>query len=200
MPQLTKEQLAEIEEYVKTLPEEEREEKLKEVVSKMENEKPQCPFCLMSEGKIQTAKVFEDPYLMAVLEINPVNEGHTILFTKLHRLSISELTDPEMESFTKALKSLSISIKSFSDSLNIVMSEGTDSGNRFGHIVANLIPRAVNDNVSIAWKGKPAKEDVLQVSKEKIIENLPKEKKVVDIVLPEPEEVIKNKLKKKRLP
>ncbi len=199
MPQLTKEQLVEIQSYIETLPEEERDSKMKEVVSKLENEKSQCPFCLMSENKIQTTKVFEDSYLMAVLEINPANDGHTLLFTKLHRLSISELTDPEIESLTKSLKLLSISLKSFSDSLNIVMSEGVNSGNRFGHLVFNLIPRIVSDSINIVWKGKPSSEEYLKSTKEKIIENLPQEKKIVQLPI-EPEDSLKSRMKKKRLP
>src|SRR3989344_73698 len=102
MPKLTKEELKEIEEYIKSFPEEEREEKLKEITSKLSQES-QCPFCLMSEGKINTTKIYEDENFLAVLEINPANTGHTLLFPKRHIKSFSELNEQETEDIVRIL-------------------------------------------------------------------------------------------------
>src|SRR3989344_1009991 len=97
MPKLTKEQLKQIEEHIKTLHEEEREPKLKEIMSQLEDMPVECPFCLMSKNKIETTKIYEDQDFLAVLEINPANKGHTILMPKRHIKSISNLTEEESE-------------------------------------------------------------------------------------------------------
>ena len=55
--------------------------------------KSQCLFCSLSEGSINSYKVYEDDQLLGVLDINPVNPGHTILFPKKHFQFLGELND-----------------------------------------------------------------------------------------------------------
>ena len=197
MPKLTKEQLKQIEDYIKSLPEEEREEKLKEVLAQFDQE-PQCPFCLMSENKIQTTKLYEDEDFLAVLEINPANNGHTILFPKRHIKSLVELNDQETERLTKIIKKLVYSLSKLSEWINILESEG-QTDQKFDHLIINLIPRKKNDQVSVEWQPKKATPEELEKVREQIVKNYPVEKS-------KPQPVDEDKIKKefsklkKRLP
>ncbi len=175
MPRITKEQLSQIEEYVKTLPENEREQKMKEVISQFEN--PQCPFCLMSEGKIETTKVYEDENFLAVLEIKPASPGHTILMVKKHISQISKLSSEDFENVAKIIKKLSYSLSRTYGSFNILISEGENSGQRFDHVTINLIPRFKEDNISISWNPLKLEQKDLDKIKEKIIKNFPQAEK-----------------------
>ncbi len=190
MPKLTKEQLEQIQEYIQSLPEEEREPKLKEVMSQFDQQEgpPQCPFCLMSENKIPTTRVYEDENFLGVLEINPANSGHTLLFTKRHIKSFSEFSDSECEHIGKIIKKLSTALLSNSEGLNIIDSEGKNSGQKFDHFVINLIPRFKDDSVKINWQGKQSNEGELNKVRETIIQSIPKEK-------PKPIPVDEDKLK-----
>lgn len=195
MTKLTKEQLDQIQEYIQSLPEQEREPKLKEIMTQMENETPQCPFCLMSEGKIQTTKVYDDENFMAVLEINPVNKGHAILFTKRHIKSFLEFNEMETEVIGKIIKKLSSSISKLGEGVNILYSEGKASGQRFEHFTINFIPRTKDDSVKIGWQGKPANENELPKVRDLIIENIPIEKPKV-VSQPIDEERLKKEFSK----
>lgn len=175
MPELTKEQMEQVEQYLASLPEAEREAKREEIMSQLENQTPQCPFCLMNEGKIKTTNIYSDDNFMAVLEINPANPGHTILFPKRHIKSSSELNDQEVESLGKILKNLTTAVSSISGSVNIIDSEGPDSGNKFDHMTINLIPRVQGDSVQIVWQPKKAEEKELEEVQQKLIQNIPKE-------------------------
>lgn len=197
MAKLTKEQLEEIQEYINTLPEEEKEPKLKEIMSQFEQGSAQCPFCLMSEGKIQTTKVYDDPYFMAVLEINPVNPGHLILFPKRHVKDFPSMNEEETEPIAKIMKKLESALISISKSSNIIISDGQDSGNRFDHLAINFIPRQQKDNVVINWKGNKAEESELKKMQQKILQSIPEEKKQEP---PTPPEVFKEKMRKKYTP
>jgi len=198
MPKLTKEELKEIEEYIKSFPEEEREEKLKEITSKLSQES-QCPFCLMSEGKINTTKIYEDENFLAVLEINPANTGHTLLFPKRHIKYLSELTEQETVALIKIIKKLNYSLSKLSNGVSTIINEGEYPGQKFYHLTLNLIPRSKKDDVIISWKGKEVKD--LEKTKEKIIENFPEERPRIE-EQPVDEERIRRELKKfkKRLP
>jgi histidine triad (HIT) family protein len=188
MQKLTPEQLAQIEEYLETLPENERKAKEQEIMSQLQQGPQQCPFCLMAENKIQTAKIYEDEFFMAVLEINPANKGHIIITTKKHIKSFSEFSDQEMAEFGKILKKLTTAVSKISPNISIIESEGQLAGNRFEHFIFNIIPRSANDNITIAWN--PKKADDLEKIKQEIIKNIPKE-------LPKPKPIDHEDIKKR---
>ena len=198
MQKLTKEQLKQIEDYLKSLPEEEREEKLKEIVSQYEQE-PQCPFCLMAENKIQTTKIYEDENFLAVFEINPASQGHTILFPKRHIKYMQDLNEPETETLTKITKKLIFALANLADGITLVESEGKIAGQRFDHLAINFIPRHKKDTVIIEWQSKKTSPEELEKLKQKIAENFPKEKQKEQ---PVDEERLRKELAKlkKRLP
>src|SRR3989338_4298564 len=129
-PKLSKEELEQIQEYLQTLPEDEREEKLNEILAKYD-QAPQCPFCLMVEGKIQTTKVYEDSNYLAVLEINPANPGHVILFPKKHILTFASLPVADVENLFKVSKVLAHSISTFADGISLFTEDGKITGKRF---------------------------------------------------------------------
>ena len=43
-----------------------------------------CLFCAMAEGRIKPHVVFEDSYLMAILDIAPIRRGHVQVFPRAH--------------------------------------------------------------------------------------------------------------------
>jgi len=183
MQKLTKDQLKQIEDYVKTLPENERQQKMQEVITQFEN--PQCPFCLMVEGKIQAIKIYEDRDFLAVLEIKPANEGHTILMIKRHINQIYSLSYEELENLSKIIKKLSFAFSKTYGSFNILISEGEAAGQRFDHFVVNIIPRLTNDSVNISWQSVQVDQKELEKIKGKIVGNFPQIEK------PKPAEVSK---------
>jgi len=175
MAQLSEDQMTQIRKFVETFPEEEREEKLKEVLSQLEEhtQTPQCPFCLMAEGKLKTNKVFEDKDFLAVLEINPANPGHTLLFPKGHVNHLEELKETLPDFFLLG-ESIASSLLKFNPGANILFSQGEAAGQRFDHLVVNILPRTQKDDVVFSWKPKQTSEETLKDVREKIIQGLAK--------------------------
>jgi histidine triad (HIT) family protein len=177
MVNLSKEEMDQIQEYLKSFPENEREAKRNELMAKFENPAPQeCPFCLMSENKIPTQKVYENDNFLAVLEINPANVGHTLLIPKKHYKSIAELAQNELNDLMSIIKKLRIALSFISNSVTILVSEGLNSGNRFEHLIINLIPRTEKDSVKINWSKTKMDEKELNIIKEQIVRNIPRDK------------------------
>jgi len=190
--------ILQIKEELSEFPEEEREEKLKEMLSTLspeelkELEQQQCIFCLIAQGKIKSIKVYEDSEFLAVLDINPANKGHVILFPKQH---IQEIKNLDNYIFHVA-KLISIALKEISEGVNIHISEGQAAGQRINHISINIIPRYKEDKISFFWQPKKVAEEELLILKEKIlnriIELMPK---------PEKKEITQEKfVKKERMP
>ena len=52
--------------------------------SEKEQQGTDCPFCLIASNKIPSYKLDENKASLAVLEINPLSQGHTIIISKTH--------------------------------------------------------------------------------------------------------------------
>ena len=77
----------------------------------------------------------------------------------------------------KISKILSSSILSFSDGVSLYVEDGKILGKRFDHFVINIIPRLKDDDIHLVTKPKPSTPEYLKDMKEKILFNIPKEKK-----------------------
>lgn len=46
--------------------------------------KDDCVFCKMAAGQIPVAKIYEDEFVLAFLDIGPLSDGHTLMIPKEH--------------------------------------------------------------------------------------------------------------------
>ena len=58
-------------------------------------DKMECIFCKIVKGEIPSYKLYEDDMVLAFLDINPYNPGHTLIVPKNHTLDITTI-DNEM--------------------------------------------------------------------------------------------------------
>ena len=63
-----------------------------------------CVFCKIVKGEIPSYKVYEDDYIMAFLDINPYNPGHTLIVPKEHTLDIESIDDDTLASVMKGAR------------------------------------------------------------------------------------------------
>lgn len=52
-----------------------------------------CLFCKIVNGEIPSNKIYEDDLVIAILDINPNGEGHTLVIPKKHYTDYKELPD-----------------------------------------------------------------------------------------------------------
>ncbi len=124
-----------------------------------------CIFCSIIEGKIPTNKIDENKKAIAVLEINPISKGHSLILPKEH---IENSTNLPSQAFTLAKKiSKKIKLKLKPKEVSII------SANVFGHEIINLLPIYSNENLSSPKK--QAKPEELSELK-KLLEKIPKQK------------------------
>lgn len=175
---LSEEQLKEIEQILLSIPAEKREEKLKELIPEEELKEiasqKQCPFCLIAENKIQAFKIYETNSTLAVLDINPANPGHILIFPKKHSPFPSEEEMKDIISIShKLIKN------SKNQNFNIISSIGQLAGQRIDHFILNLIPRFEKDNLNFFWQSKKVSPEQLKQLQEslKIEEEKPSPKK-----------------------
>lgn len=197
---LTPDKIEAIKEELSGLNPEEQQKKLQEILATLDPEereqlvgKQQCPFCTMAEGKIPVVKVHEDVEVLAILDINPANPGHTLVFTKKHNSTLNDLTPYESDRlFTVVNKVAKAITKGLNAAgVNIYAASGRAAGQTSPHLLVNVIPRFENDGIRFGWQPKKqTEEDLSQIAKN-ISGGMEDEKKPTEeIVLDEDEDTI----------
>ena len=142
----------------------------------------QCIMCLISSKNINSIPIYEDDNYLAVLEINPLSEGHTLIIPKKHIPKIADIPKNSDEVTKKIEKHLMKKLKP--------KEIRTYPSDDLGHAIINLIP--VYENIEIKNR-KSAKQEELAKIKEKIGEIKAKKEKEVkkEEIKPKPVEIIK---------
>ena len=157
------------------------------LIKTSENEEKQCIFCSIISEKIPSYKISENESAIAVLEINPVSRGHTIIIPKPHVQEVSK----ETQEFAKQI---SLNLK---EKLNIKEMQIGES-EMFGHKIINIIP--IYDDKTLERKKKPAPKNILENLQKELTIKID-EKKSEPIIENKPEIISeKNTWLPKRLP
>ena len=186
---LSKEKIKEIKEHLKSqiqhLPEDKKKEALThidsmssesvELLLKQQSQRQEI-FRKIANKQIQSIIIKENNDALAVLEINPISKGHTIIVPKSPVTEKSLLT----QETKKLAKEIVAKIKQ-----NLKPKEvKTFAENKFGEIIIDLIPE-YDSPVSLDSKRAQSSQEELQKI-EKIINTIKIEKKEVKIKKPEP--------------
>ncbi len=69
-----------------------------------------CIFCKIVNGEIPSKKVYEDDNVIAIMDVNPKVDGHTLVIPKKHVSEYTDLTDEETLYIFNVAKKLGPSI------------------------------------------------------------------------------------------
>ena len=180
---LTPEKIEEIKKQLMDLGPEEQQEKLKELLATLNPEeqeqlvgKRECPFCLMGQGKIPVKTVYEDGDVQAILDINPANKGHILLFPKNHAGVLAQVPDNIIKKMFSVANKLATAMFEATKAAgtNILVANGPVAGQTAPHVIVNIIPRFEGDKIAIGWQPTKADDAELESLAEKIKNAMPK--------------------------
>ena len=196
---ISQEKMAMIQQQLEGLPPEEQHKKMQEILAQLPPEEiealkqQQCPFCMIVAGKIPVKTVYEDDLVKAVLDINPANKGHIIVFPKQHYQFLFMVPDNEIARIFQVANKLSKIVFEIvgAQGTNIFVANGQIAGQNAPHVLVHVIPRFENDQVNLSWQPKKIEEkDMEEIAaklKEKKI-SVGEEKQVIEEVKVEKEE------------
>lgn len=110
-----------------------------------------CIFCKIIAKQIPASIVYEDNYVIAFLDINPVAKGHCLVLPKQHYERIEDIPNDLLKEFIVRVKKIAVTLVKAvgKDSFNIVVNNGKAAGQLIFHSHWHIIPRINNDGVSI---------------------------------------------------
>ena len=113
-------------------------------------------FTRIIEGEIPCYKLYENEYVFAFLDINPLSKGHTLLVSKEPAPSIDQLSSESAAAIGKALPILSRAIKEAMGAVayNIIQNNGREAGMTVPHVHFHIIPKYADSKHSFTWEPK----------------------------------------------
>lgn len=112
-----------------------------------------CIFCKIVKGESKSWKVYENESVYAFLDINPVNEYHTLIIPKRHYKAIFDIPEDELKEIMSVVKKLAVlyNTKLGIKNVQIINSSGVEAQQDVFHIHFHLVPRKSGDNQDIKW-------------------------------------------------
>lgn len=147
----------------------------KEQVEFLQKQQSRCPFCSIVKKEIKTFIVYEDESVMAILDINPANKGHVLLFPLEHTETLMDLKDVD-HIFRVAKKINDAVVKGLGvTGTNIFIANGQVAGQMTPHFMIHIIPRVEGDGVNFAWDAKKFSEGEMEEAAGLIKSNIKEE-------------------------
>lgn len=106
-----------------------------------------CVFCEIVSGSSPAEKIYENDSVLAFLDINPMNFGHTLIIPKEHYPDFSSVPVKVMCEIIIAAKALAPALKIAvnADGYNLVVNNGEAAGQSVYHFHFHVIPRFNSD-------------------------------------------------------
>ena len=113
----------------------------------------ECVFCKIRDGQIPSFTIYEDSKTLAFMDINPLNEGHCLVITKLHAETIWAAPVEDLQAAIATAKRLAHAIWAAlaPDGLNMLQANGRAAFQSVPHFHLHLIPRWNGDGKGFDW-------------------------------------------------
>ena len=120
------------------------------------NSRPDCIFCSIVSGAIPAERIYENEHAIAVLDINPIHYGHTLVIPRHHCKDFLDVPEVAYHSIFQAAnvvsKALVEGLKL--EGFNIFSNNGTIAGQSVFHFHLHVTPRYQDDNIQFILKLK----------------------------------------------
>lgn len=118
--------------------------------------KDDCIFCKIIRGEISSTKVNESENFIAILDVAPQVEKHTLVIPKKHCTTILDLEKNLSEEFLTFTKETSKKLmnKTKSQGFNLVVNTFRPAGQIVDHFHAHILPRKKDDGYNLSLNKK----------------------------------------------
>ena len=134
-----------------------------------------CPFCSIASGKAAASIVYQNENVLAFMDLNPAEIGHTLIVPRKHYENIYEIPEKLLAEIAAAVKQISVATKKAfdADGIKVIQLNGKAAGQVVMHIHVHVIPAFYKTGAVTGHRGRTmAKRRDLDETAQKIRENL----------------------------
>ncbi len=130
-------------------------------------------FSKIIRGEVPSHKIYEDDFVIAILDIGPLSEGHALVIPKEPAATIDELSDDHAAAVGRVLPRIVRAIKKVTGAtaVNVLQNNGAQAGQAVDHVHFHIIPRYVDRaegvGLLVDWNpGTLSQDDALDLGKQ----------------------------------
>jgi len=113
-----------------------------------------CVFCRIAKGTQPASVVYDDDEVIAFLDIQPVNPGHTLIIPKKHAAYLSELDGETGGRMFKVAMRIGAALRRSGikcDGVNLHLADGEAAFQDIFHVHLHVIPRFKGDGFGLRF-------------------------------------------------
>ncbi len=137
-----------------------------------------CVFCRIVKGVAPASIVYSNEKVMALMDIQPVNQGHVLIIPKTHATYLSDLDEEIGSHMFKIAMRVSQALRESGvkcEGIDLFLADGEVAGQEIFHVHMHVIPRFKGDGFGIKfgsnYGARPERRELDSVAK-KIKEKL----------------------------
>ncbi len=113
-----------------------------------------CVFCRIVAGEIPATKLYEDEFVVAFMDVSPINKGHMLVVPKEHHVSPASLPEELCGRLFRIASRFGVACKRALDAhgFNLHLSDGACAGQVVMHAHLHVVPRWVDDGFHWNWR------------------------------------------------
>jgi histidine triad (HIT) family protein len=129
-----------------------------------------CVFCRIRDGQIPSTRVYEDERTIAFMDINPLNEGHTLVISRAHAATLYEADEVDLQAAIVTAGRVARAIRESlrPDGLNMLQANGAAAFQSVPHFHLHLVPRFTGDGKGFDWPMVAGDRTRIQAAADKI--------------------------------
>lgn len=116
-----------------------------------------CVFCDIRDGRRPSTVVAEDERAFAILDVNPINDGHTLVIPRTHAETIYDIAEEDIVATIRLARRVAVGIRRGlrPDGLNLLQNNDVVAFQTVRHFHLHLIPRWDDDGKGFTWELVP---------------------------------------------
>ncbi len=126
-----------------------------------------CIFCKIVNKELPSHVVYEDELTLAILDIFPASEGHTLVIPKKHYLNFTDVPEQELKALAvtsqRVLKAI-LKSEILPQGANVLTNHGEVAGQDVMHFHWHLIPRFTSDSLGKVFNREFAQKDTQELA------------------------------------
>ena len=103
-----------------------------------------CIFCKITKKEIESKQLYEDDFVIAIMDISPKVIGHTLIITKEHYTDYTEVPAETLEHINRVAKRLGDAIMEKLDATGLSMCVNYGTAQEVKHYHMHLLPQNIS--------------------------------------------------------
>ena len=120
----------------------------------MDYQNKDCVFCKLINQELPRSVVYEDQHVIGLMDIQPVNPGHTLIIPKIHSTSLNELEPETGAHMFKTAMLVSEALRKSEikcEGVSFHLADGEAAGQDVFHVHYHVIPRFIGDGFGYTY-------------------------------------------------